>query len=91
MVYNQMIMDRKSNIPTSMWKVCSKPPSKPESHAAGGGDSGGLNGGTGGEGGEGTKGGAGGCLQTSHALHLHTGRSPQLYAGSFSHHDRQSS
>ena len=31
MVYNQMIMDRKSNIPTSMWKVCSKPPSKPES------------------------------------------------------------
>ena len=55
-----------------------KSDSKPESHAAGGGDTGGESGGEGGASGRGTTGGEGGTRQKSHDLHLQTGLSRQL-------------
>jgi len=58
-------------------------PSKPEEHAAGGGESGGERGGVGGGSGNGTTGGDGGTRQKSHALHLH--RPLQLASGSLTH------
>ena len=57
--------------------------SMPELQTAGGGGDGGSGGGNGGDG---NAGGEGGPAQTSHALHLHTGRSTQLYCTLFSHH-----